>query len=97
MSTDLLLGKNKRTTTGRKGMREIERLEQENERLYRSQATMAKQIKLLNSKLANSTDNDVIARAFDKLRQLIQKIERLEQGKGKQNDNNNGTERVQER
>ena len=71
LSTGLLLGKNKRTTTGRKGMREIERLEQENERLYRSQATMAKQIKLLNSKLANSTDNDVIARAFDKLRQFI--------------------------
>ena len=67
MSTGLLLGKNKE----REGMQEIERLEQENERLYRSQATMAKQIKLLNSKLANSTDNDVIARAFDKLRQFI--------------------------
>ena len=84
MSTGLLLGKNKE----REGMQEIERLEQENERLYREKATMAKQIKLLNSKLANSTDNDVIARAFDKLRQFI---------KGKQNDNNSGTERVQKR
>ena len=52
-------------------MQEIERLEQENERLYKVQATMAKQIKLLNWKLANSTDNDVLARAFDKLRQFI--------------------------
>ena len=67
MLTDLFLGKNKE----RKGMQEIERLEQENERLYREKATMAKQIKLLNSKLANSTDNDVIARAFDRLRQFI--------------------------
>ena len=84
MSTGWLLGNNKE----RRGMQEIERLEQKNERLYRSQATMAKQIKLLNSKLANSTDNDVIARAFDKLRQFI---------KGKQNDDNSGTERVQKR
>ena len=52
-------------------MQEIERLEQENERLYKVQATMAKQINLLNWKLANSTDNDVLARAFDKLRQFI--------------------------
>ena len=52
-------------------MQEIERLEQENERLYKVQATMAKQIKLLNWKLANSTDNDVLARAFDKLRKFI--------------------------
>ena len=52
-------------------MQEIKRLEQENERLYMEKATMAKQIKLLNSKLGNSTDNDVLARAFDKLRQFI--------------------------
>ena len=52
-------------------MREIKRLEQENERLYMEKATMAKQIKMLNSKLENSTDNDVLARAFDKLRQFI--------------------------
>ena len=52
-------------------MQEIERLEQENERLYMEKATMAKQIKLLNRKLGNSTDNDVLARAFDKLRQFI--------------------------
>ena len=52
-------------------MQEIERLEQENERLYMEKATMAKQIKLLNSKLGNSTDNDVLARAFDKLSQFI--------------------------
>jgi len=52
-------------------MQEIERLEQENERLYMEKATMAKQIKLLNSKLENSTDNDVLARAFDKLRKFI--------------------------
>ena len=71
MLTGLLLGKNKRTTIERQEMREIERLEQENERLYRERLSLAKQIKLLNSKLANSTDNDVIARAFDKLRQFI--------------------------
>ena len=52
-------------------MQKIERLEQENERLYREKATMAKQIKLLNSKLENSTDNDVLARAFEKLRKFI--------------------------
>ena len=52
-------------------MQEIKRLEQENERLYMEKATMAKQMKLLNSKLENSTDNDVIARAFDKLRKFI--------------------------
>ena len=52
-------------------MQEIKRLEQENERLYMEKATMAKQIKMLNSKLENSTDNDVLARAFDKLRQFI--------------------------
>ena len=52
-------------------MQEIKRLEQENERLYREKATMAKQMQLLNSKLENSTDNDVLARAFDKLRQFI--------------------------
>ena len=52
-------------------MQEIERLEQEIERLYREKSTMAKQLKLLNSKLENSTDNDVLARAFDKLRQFI--------------------------
>ena len=71
MFMGLLLGKNKRTTIERQGMQEIERLEQENERLYREKATMAKQMKLLNSKLANSTDNDVLARAFDKLRKFI--------------------------
>ena len=52
-------------------MQEIERLEQENERLYRERLALAKQIKLLNSKLENSTDNDVLARAFDKLRKFI--------------------------
>ena len=52
-------------------MQEIERLEQENERLYREKATMAKQMKLLNIKLENSTDNDVLDKAFDKLRQFI--------------------------
>ena len=62
-----LLGKNK----GRKGMQEIERLEQENERLYREKATMAKQIKLLNWKLDNSTDNDMLVEGFDKLKQFI--------------------------
>ena len=67
MSTGWLLGNNKE----RRGMQEIERLEQENERLYRERLALAKQIKLLNSKLENSTDNDVLARAFDKLRQFI--------------------------
>ena len=71
MLTGLLLGKNKRTTIERQEMREIERLEQENERLYRERLALAKQLKLLNSKLENSTDNDVIVRAFDKLRQFI--------------------------
>ena len=71
MSAGWLLGKNKRTTIERQGMQEIERLEQENERLYRERLALAKQLKLLNSKLENSTDNDVIARAFDKLRQFI--------------------------
>ena len=52
-------------------MQEIERLEQENERLYKVQATMAKQIKLLNWKLDNSTDNDMLVEGFDKLKQFI--------------------------
>ena len=52
-------------------MQEIERLEQENERLYMEKATMAKQIKLLNWKLDNSTDNDMLVEGFDKLKQFI--------------------------
>jgi cell division protein FtsB len=52
-------------------MQEIERLEKENVRLYEERLSLAKQIKLLNSKLKNSTDNDMLDRAFDKLRQFI--------------------------
>ena len=43
--------KGKQKKEEREGMREIERLEQENERLYKEKATVAKQMKLLKIKL----------------------------------------------